>query len=106
MNTKQTDNCKNTIPFKRKRMPKGWKFIGDNSLVSPEKTYTERFQEMKAWNRLMVEAEKYNAKLSGELAQRRHKKIEDNVTSQAEALVEKKYKKDKTQVKIPKTQAI
>ena len=91
----------NVIPSKR--CPKGWVAIGSNSITVPYKSYVERQREVKRWNRMMIEAERYHSSLKEEVEKYRSSKrrsLEDENESNAETLVEKKYRKDKTQTKI------
>lgn len=112
MSKKNSKNPQETITPKEKRMPKGWVHIGSNELINLKKTYVEESQSTKTWNKLMIDAKKYNDNLSKSVVSfNKHQAIGKNQTadesaSQAEELIEKKYKKDKTQIKIPKTQVI
>ena len=66
------------------------------------KNYAEAYRSMKSWNRAMVLADKeYRLAKSRKL-----RFAKDSVTSNAENLVEKKYRKDKTSVKIPKKTSV
>lgn len=89
-------------------MAKGWVQISSNQLTNSKENYIEKSQKAKNWNKLMIEAEKYNDNLMNNVKSHKKKiQNEENTSSQAEELVEKKYKKDKTQIKIfPKAQNI
>lgn len=95
---------KNTQPTTRsimKRMPKGWKHVGTNALSSFYKvlTFEERAKSDHTWMLAIKQAEKDGKKFAEEMAKRKIKLKEEEV-SNAEVLVNKKYKKDKTSTKL------
>lgn len=89
-----------TLASIEKRMPKGWKHFGSNDIsflwgetITPEK----RSKIDHTWMLAIKQAEREGKQLKLEMAKRRSRKLEDDISSNAEVLVQKKYKKDKQQ---------
>lgn len=88
-----------TISFTSdRRMPKGWVSLGTSELREPKKTYAEKYRDTKQWYKMMLDAEQNNKHLMEELKKRKKSREKEEEISNAEALVEKKYRKDKIAV--------
>ena len=62
--------------------------------------YRDKYNSNRRWFKLMIQAEKDGADLAEELNKRRAAKRNAAAESNAEELVEKKYRKDKTKLKM------
>ena len=93
---KNTKSKEKPMVYTERRVAKGWKFFASNdfSLGKPRMTDEERAAADHAWNLAIKQAEKDGKKLKEEMARFRAKLKEDEKTN-AEALVEKKYNKEK-----------
>lgn len=89
------------VVYVERRMPKGWTFIGSNdfSLGQPLMSHEERSAKDHAWMLAIKRAAKEGKFLKEEMARFRQS-LKEEAKSNAEVLVEKKYKHDKTSSKM------